>query len=305
MTNLYPLFSEEKYRGIYIVPGTPVLYLEDFNAIVFSDLHIGFEEAVARGLDYSASKTSYVMGMFIPRIQLKRIIEVLDKVFNIVEPDKVIINGDIKHAFDRLLRQERKEVRQLLDYLLGKNVDKIILIRGNHDNYLPLVLRDYGLELYRKYELVSSNYHILFTHGHLEVNPYDYDLVIIGHEHPSLRCLGFHRSPVFLKIPFDNDKYIVCLPAIGPYHPGTQVSTDPSSYLSPIIKKYGLLGKASIIMWFVLGKRLLSNEDFNYISSYIDPNILSLQRFIINDEEHVIIEFKNLEDALSICGSVL
>lgn len=304
MKPLYPLFINNKYRDIYIIPGTPILYIESFNAIVFSDLHIGFEEALARGLEYNVSGTSYSAGMFIPRIQLKKAIEILDVVFNTVNPRRVIINGDIKHAFDRLLRQERREIRELLDYLLDRNVEEIILIRGNHDNYLPLVLRNYNIELYMRYEIVTSNYHILFTHGHKTIDPRDYDLVIIGHEHPSIRCLGYRRFPVFLKIPYSNG-YIICLPAMGPYHPGTQITLDPSNYLSPIIREYGELGKASVILWIKLGKKILSGEDISYINEYIDPSVLSIQRFIVNDKEYVVIEFKNLGDALSICGSVL
>jgi putative SbcD/Mre11-related phosphoesterase len=305
MKHFYPLFGEERYSGFYIVPGAPIIYIEDLDAIVFSDLHIGFEEAVARGLDYSSRKTSYAMGMFIPRIQLKRIIETLEQVFNIVEPRRVIINGDIKHAFDRLLRQERREVRQLLDYLLGKGVEDIILVRGNHDNYLPLVLRDYDLDLYIRYEYVTPYYKLLITHGHLEADPNDYDIVLIGHEHPSIRCPGTHRSPAFLKIPFNNDRYIVVLPAMGPYHPGTHVSVNPDDYLSPIIKKYGKLGEASVITWIDLGGggsiSFDNKPDFNDIES----SILVMKHYNIDSREVVVVEFKNIYEALAICGSLL
>ena len=307
MSRLHPLFSEERYSGIYVVPGTPVLYISAFNAIVFSDLHLGFEEAAARGLDYSSSKTSYVVGMFIPRIQLRRIVETLDRVFEILSPNKVIINGDIKHAFDRLLKQERQEVKKLLDYLVDKGVEDIVLIRGNHDNYLPIVLRDYGLELHLKYELITSNYSMLITHGHLDIDISDYDLVVIGHEHPSLRCLGSLRSPAFLKIPFKNngEKYIVCLPAIGPYHPGTQVSLNSSNYLSPIIQKYGLVERASVIIWLELGKYIGDDRDnieFEYMDSFFEENVMSINRYVISDQEYAIIEFSDLEKALTICG---
>jgi len=120
MTPLHPLFAGEQYSGIRAVPGTPVLYISEFNAIVFSDLHLGFEEALARGLDYSSGgrKASYTLGMFVPRIQLKRAIEMLERVFSVVKPRIVVINGDLKHAFDRLLKQEREEVKKLIEYLL-------------------------------------------------------------------------------------------------------------------------------------------------------------------------------------------
>jgi len=284
------------------------MYVQSFNAIIFSDLHLGFEEAVARGLDYTGGKTSHTYGMFIPRIQFKRVREVLDYVFSVVKPSKVIINGDVKHAFDRLLRQEREEVKKLIEYLLERGVKDIVIIRGNHDNFLPIVLKDYGLELYLKYELVTSRYSMLITHGHLELDVEGYDIVVIGHEHPSLRCLSSFRLPAILKIPFREQsglkKYIVCLPAMGPYHPGTHVSADPSSYLSPIIQKYGRPSEAGVLVWLDLG-RSIDGEDLLYPGSLEWEGVVSVKRYSVAGREIAAIEFSDLLKALTICEPLL
>jgi len=303
-SKLYPVYGNSEYGGLYIIPGTPVLYVKGYDTIVFSDLHIGFEEAVARGLDYSTSKTTYVVGMFIPRIQLKRIIETLNTVFEVVKPKRVVINGDLKHAFDRLLRQERDEVKHLLNYLLDKGIEEIVLIRGNHDNFLPLVLKDYGIELLQKYELVLGDLHIVFTHGHLEVYPREASIVVIGHEHPSLRCMGMHKFPVFLKIPTTLGPDILVLPAIGPYHPGTQIALDPHSYLSPIIRKHGVLDRARVIMWINLGELLEAPKEFCLEESVGENSIVLISKFTVGNREVAIVDFAGIDKALAICGSL-
>jgi len=301
MTSLYKLFND-KYKDITIIPGSPVLYIEEFNSIVFSDLHLGFEESVARGLDYTyGRKSSYSLGMYIPRIQLRKILNTLDEVFKSVKPRKVIINGDVKHAFDRLLKQEREEIEKLINYLIEKGVDDIVIIRGNHDNFLKGVLKRYGVELSIGYELHTSDYSVLITHGHLDLNPYSYDLVIIGHEHPSMRCLGYYKTPVFMKIPLKNseDKYIIVLPAIGPYHPGTQVTLDTSMYLSPIIKKYGDLSNAKILLWFKISSDTYVDE-LQVLEH--EPMVYTLTFF--KELNVLIIEFNRLSEALDICSSL-
>ncbi len=301
---LHPIRLWRKKQLLYIVPGSPTLYIKENNTLIFADLHLGFEEAVARGLDYSSHKTGYAVGMFIPKIQLKRILEILRRVFNNVRPKRIIINGDLKHAFDRLLRQERKEVRILLDFLLENDVDEIIVVRGNHDNYLPLVLKDYGIDLVKEYVLKIGGKNILFTHGHIDVDIDNYDCIVIGHEHPSLRCFGSYRFPVYLVMPYNKQKYIIVLPASGPYHPGTHVSLNRDDYLSPIVKKHGRLDLARIITWIDLGEYLGFNTDFNLDTRYSSLDFVSINRYIVNKHEYAVIEFSNIETAYIMCGAL-
>ena len=304
--NIYlrPLFKREKILidELFIIPGTPLLYIKSEDMIVFSDVHLGFEEAVARGLDYTVrGRSSGYAGMFIPRIQLKKTLSILEKIVRILRPKKVLINGDLKHAFDRLLRQERNEVKKLLDYLLEKNVQEILIVRGNHDNYLPIVLKDYGLELYRIFELTIKNYRILFLHGHFDYDIREYDIIIIGHEHPSLRCFEIYRFPAFLKIQSIYSNYLVVLPAVSPYHPGTQISLLRDNYLSPLIKKYGILEEAKPVIWISYS----SSENMKIPGLIkISTEILDIDDYFINSEHVSIIEFANIETALMVCGEL-
>ena len=187
-------------------------------------------------------------GIFIPRAQFKKLSRVLDKVFSILNDiEQVIINGDVKHAFDRLLRQERVEVKQLLERLTS-TVKNVIIIRGNHDNYLPLVLRDYNIELKTHYLIKMYGNHVLITHGHKIVKDVTQDLIIIGHEHPSIAMvddLGFiARTQAYLRIPLTINAEILVLPAIGAYQPGNKVSLYRDTFLSPYIRRYGIVEEA-------------------------------------------------------------
>ncbi len=301
---LRPLFKGEEILmdELFIVPGTPLLYIKNEDMIIFSDVHLGFEEAIARGLDYTVrGRSSGYAGMFIPRIQLKKTLGILEKVIRILRPRKVLINGDLKHAFDRLLRQERNEVKKLLDYLLEKNIKEILIIRGNHDNYLPIVLKDYGLELHRILELTIKNYRVLFLHGHFDYNIQEYDIIIIGHEHPSLRCFEIYRFPAFLKIPSIYSNYLVVLPAVSPYHPGTQISLLKDNYLSPLIKNYGVLKEAKPIIWISYSSS--GNIEIPGLVR-MSTEILDIDDCFINSEQVSIIEFANIETALMVCGEL-
>lgn len=295
---LYPIFNNNSAPRLYIVPGSPILYFEDLNAIIMSDLHLGFEEAAARGLDYSYGRKTRSIGMFLPRVQLKRIIDTLNNVFEVIKPRKVIINGDLKHAFDQLLRQERREIANLLDYLVNRGVNDIVVIRGNHDNYLPIILKKYGVNLYTKYEYVTNKYKLLVTHGHVEINPIEYSVVIIGHEHPSIKCFGSLKTPVFMIIPVDEKSFIICTPAIGPYHPGTSISINRENYLSPIIKNYGDLSRARVITWIELDVFIPEQ------SSDIYSDLVSIKYYSFKLKKVALIEFSNIEVALTICGSL-
>lgn len=295
---MYPLLDADNSPGVYVIPGSPLIYLKDIDAIVLSDLHLGFEEAAARGLDYSYGRKTRSVGMFLPRIQLKRIIDILTNVFEIIKPKKLIINGDLKHAFDQLLKQESREIASLLDFIINNNIYEIVIIRGNHDNYLPIVLKKYGVNLYTRYEYVTSNYRLLITHGHLELDLLEYNFVIIGHEHPSIKCFGLIKTPVFIKIPFDKNKYIICIPAIGPYHPGTSISVEREKYLSPIIRHYGDLSRARVITWIELSL-LYPVETRDIYSDFV-----SIRYYSLKSKEVALIEFSSIEIALTICGSL-
>ncbi|MBM4241191.1 MAG: metallophosphoesterase, partial [Euryarchaeota archaeon] len=90
--------------------------------LIISDLHLGYEEALN------------AEGIMVPKFQYEKIIARLEDIFSATDPDTIIINGDLKHQFGRIGRQEWKEAISFIDFL-REHVEKIILIKGNHDNF--------------------------------------------------------------------------------------------------------------------------------------------------------------------------
>jgi len=217
--------------GFSIVAGYPGLFLTKHDSLVIADVHLGFESSISES------------GIYVPRRQLAKTLETLDEMIKTTKPARVIINGDLKHDFSRLLRQEREEIVKLIDFLRSKGVSEIIVIRGNHDNYVSLVLKDLGVNLVDK--LIIDK--IMITHGHELFDPKKYDVktIIIGHEHPSISLrdeLGIaYKFQCFLKGKLITNHEIVVLAHMSLYASGNPVTLDRESYLSPIVKKYSLI----------------------------------------------------------------
>jgi len=234
--------SLEIMPGIVIPGPFPVVYLRRSKTLIFADAHLGFEEEMAGH------------GLFLPRIQKKKLLEILENVLSIVDVEWVIVAGDVKHQFSQLGRIERRELSEVLDFL-SQRVSKVTIIRGNHDNYLPLILRGYeNVKLVEDYTVIDE---VLVLHGHKDVLPEDigqYKLVVMGHEHPSLGLrdkLGYLiKYPCFLYTRLkDTNTKVLVLPATGAYQTGTTVSLEPSAYLSPIMRSRVALEESKPIVY--------------------------------------------------------
>ncbi len=190
------------------------LFLRDERALVISDLHLGFEGALAE------------QGVSIPRFQRRVILERLGKMLDRVKAEKVIVAGDFKHEFSRNLTDEWIEVKQVLRFVKERATP--VLVRGNHDNYLATILGDLNLPLHDRYDIAN----VTIVHGHEDVSTLH--PIVMGHEHPALKLkdeLGAVVSvPAFLVTPA-----LIVLPAFSPLALGVDVSSYP--YLSPILNR--------------------------------------------------------------------
>ncbi len=217
-------------NGIYSIDDLPAIYIPKHGIVAVADVHLGFEEEMA-------SK-----GVFLPRVQVKRAVEVISKCVERVPAKTLIIVGDLKHLFERLGRREAKDVSEFLEFI-APLFNEIVLVRGNHDTFVYVKLRRYGVELVD--ELLIDD--ILFVHGHREPSTSS-SIVVMGHEHPSIAIrdpLGaVAKLPCFLIAPLRWGGTALVLPALGLYQSGTAVSTSPEAYLSPILRKYADLENA-------------------------------------------------------------
>lgn len=221
----------EIVKGVRVVPGTPIAYIPEYRILVFSDLHLGFEESLASS------------GVYIPKVQLSKILPVIEKTLeNNSKVETVVINGDVKHSFHKLTWQEKVEVRKLLK-VIKNYVEDVVIVRGNHDNFLPIILKEFNTVLTEDFKI--GRYY--FTHGHKSVNLNSIveEVVVIGHEHPSIALkddIGYvTKFPCFLAGKLRGGKEILVLPAMSLYASGTNATTDRLQYLSPIIREYGIV----------------------------------------------------------------
>ena len=191
--------------------------------LVLADFHIGLEEAMNK------------QGVLIPRNQFKDIADRLSRILGKEKFKKIIINGDLKHEFGIISRQEWKQTLLLLD-LLSRHTEKIILIKGNHDKTIGPIAEK------RKVEVLEEIFvgKILICHGHkISPNIKKADTIIIGHEHPSISIREGARAEKFKCFLFGKykSKRLIVMPSFNPLAEGTDVSKE--GILSPYIKNIG------------------------------------------------------------------
>ena len=115
------------------------LVIEEMGEKIFviGDLHLGYEEILNRA------------GVFITRKMFEEMINGLERIFEkIGKVDKIILLGDVKHDFGRIVKQEWNDVLGLIDYLEGKlrKGGKIIIIKGNHDGIIGPIAKKREIE---------------------------------------------------------------------------------------------------------------------------------------------------------------
>ncbi|MEB3757165.1 MAG: hypothetical protein GSR79_09980, partial [Desulfurococcales archaeon] len=122
------------------------------------------------------------------------------------------------------------------------------------------------------YEIDSS---VGVIHGHILIDEDTicrYKYLILGHEHPvvviKLGGMSTARFPVFLSIPLDHcETKAIVLPAFGVYQSGNPVSMNRNAYLSPLIKRYGILERTRL---FISDSDMtLELPEMRYIKEYI------------------------------------
>ncbi|MBT3691147.1 metallophosphoesterase [Candidatus Woesearchaeota archaeon] len=192
------------------------LYLKKEKILIISDLHLGYEEALNK------------QGILMPRFQFEDIIKRLKEILKKVNPELIIINGDLKHEFGTISRTEWKQVIDLIDFFKNK---KILLIKGNHDNILGPIAKKKNVKLVENYEINN----LLITHGHKIPKKLN-KTIIIGHEHPAISFEGRkdQKYKCFLKGKYKR-KNLIVMPSFNLIQQGTDVTKQKT--LSPFLKK--------------------------------------------------------------------
>ena len=194
------------------------LALQYKDHLILGDLQLGYEQVMQR------------RGLLLPRFQLQDILERLGKIFHQVRVKTLVINGDVKHEFGKILDQEWREILQFFDFCL-KHVEKIIIVKGNHDLVIDPIAQKRNIKVVDFYRIDD----VLIFHGHhllKETAP----VMIIGHEHPAV---SFKEKPgekfkCFLVGTWKKNILIV-MPSFNPLTEGSDVTRE--HFLSPYLKK--------------------------------------------------------------------
>jgi len=193
------------------------LWLPESRTIAISDLHLGYEGALAE------------QGVGVPRIQRRIILERLGRIVEAYRPATVVVCGDFKHEFSKALVDEWVEVKQVLRFLRERT--EAVLVRGNHDNYLLNILSDVGMKLVDRYDHAGFT----FVHGHEDVA--SLGTIVMGHEHPAVKLRDTLGATVSVPA-FVAAERLIVLPAFSPLALGVDVAAYP--YLSPILNRTDL-----------------------------------------------------------------
>ena len=199
------------------------IYLKKEKALVISDMHLGFEEALNK------------QGFLVPRFQFKETIERLRKIFKNIEINEIVLNGDFKHEFGTISDTEWKDSLRMIDFL-SENCKKLTIVKGNHDKIIgPIAIRR-NIKPVLGYKL-GDNY---FCHGDLIPNDFEFHEaknIIIGHEHPaiSLRKIGRTETYKCFLVGKFKSKNLIVMPSFNLVVEGSDVLKE--KMLSPFLKQ--------------------------------------------------------------------
>lgn len=204
------------------------LFWKSEKILVVGDLHLGYEGALKES------------GVSLPLEQTKQTKELFEKIFRKTgKVSKIILLGDVKHYFGKVLKQERDDFVNLIyffrKYLLKNG--KIIITKGNHDSILEPIVKNYP-EVELVNYLIEKD--VLFFHGDLKsltsVNFHLFDrkvnLVVKGHFHPAIVLTDGSKKEkykCFVYGEFIRKKTII-LPSFFPLIEGKNI-LDEDSYI--------------------------------------------------------------------------
>lgn len=215
----------ELYEGIEIVGSYPALWIESIDAIVISDLHLGYEHIALED------------GFLVPTVQLRESIATMRGILGARKSSNIILCGDVKHEFSETSYHEYREVSDFIDFLKGIFA-RVIVIKGNHDTFISRVTGKKGVELYDSY----SEKNFRFIHGDkaIDVDGMEEEFLIMGHEHPSIvmtDALGRKEKVKAFLYGEHRGKKVIVMPAFSYFAQGSDINSVPrEKLLSPMLR---------------------------------------------------------------------
>jgi len=208
---------EIEIRDGLILSSNYCVWYRPKDAVIVTDFHLGYESAM------------HDDGISLPEIQKEKILDRISDIKNRYQPETMIVLGDFKHDFGRGGDRVFSEILDVMDYMLEDT--NLVMIKGNHDNYLKNYTRLKNVILHEiKMELDD----ITLSHGHEEITWEG--LLMIGHEHPAIEIKdevgSSMKFPCFL---FNEEENVLVLPSIDPMRRGRNIVTSSSFFSKSIV----------------------------------------------------------------------
>ena len=198
-------------KGDYQLIG-PALFIPKSKTLVLGDLHIGTDE------DLAAS------GALSPLIGLSDIEEITALLVQKTNPKTVVLLGDLEVHFGAIPYKQKRAILDFVDKVKGSS-EKVILIKGNHDNFISKIFEGSETPMHETYEQDG----FFFCHGDsVPEIPKDAKYVVIGHEHPAITITNDVRRERFkciIQTDFEKKELIV-LPSVNQTTMGTDILSE-------------------------------------------------------------------------------
>ncbi len=194
------------------------VFLKKSKTLILGDTHIGLERAMNQN------------GFLIPRFQHEDLKKTTLEYIKKTNPEKIILNGDVKHEFGKINKQEWKQTEEYIKLLNEKA--ELIILEGNHDKLLKIITDKQKILLKDHYVIDSY----LITHGDKIIKKENIHTIIIGHDHPAISLQEGGRQETykcFLKGTYE-DKTVLVMPSMHELTEGTDILKQ--KLMSPYIK---------------------------------------------------------------------
>ena len=191
-------------------------------ALILGDSHVGKSAALN------------AQGVLVPQTGFKDLYKNTHSALEAINPNRIVLNGDVKHNFGKITDDEWDKVFTYIDLL--KQYAEVIVIRGNHDVLLDPLAEKSNVDI--EDHFVLDNTYVCHGHEIHNSNEFkDASTIVIGHEHPAI---GLERSgrvehyKAFQKTQY-KDKELIVMPSMHTFSEGSDVLREKT--LSPYLNR--------------------------------------------------------------------
>ncbi|MEY7850679.1 metallophosphoesterase [Natrarchaeobius sp. A-rgal3] len=186
----------------------------DADALILADVHLG--RAVASSVDAPIGDGTDV------RTRLEAVLER-------IEPETVVVAGDLLHSFEYVPRGVESDLSALEEAVADADAS-LVVTPGNHDTMLEEV---FSGETTAEYRLADDE--TVVCHGH-ERPETDASRYVVGHDHPAISLEGRKRPCFLYGLEIYDGADVLVLPAFTRAAAGATVNGMRSrDFQSPLV----------------------------------------------------------------------